>query len=242
MPCLEVGCEKDGFRKISKGLFIEIDDGGEVLGAEGGAADEAAVDLGLCHEALAVFGVHGAAVLNAHPADVLARIDLLHAFSDVADGLVGLCVGGRLSRADGPDGLVGDDDLGEILHAHEVGRDLFIEHLLGHAEFPFVEALPDADDGGEAGGEGCERALIHGFVGLSEVLAAFAVADDDVLHAVFLEHLRGDLARVGAALGIVHVLRAELDLGAVDGLLDGGDVDGGDAYDDVALGLFDEGL
>ena len=87
-------------------LLIEIDNGGEVGSFQACPADETAVDLGLGHEPLAVLGVHRAAVLDAHPADVLARIHLFHALADIADRLVGLFVRRGLARADRPDGFV----------------------------------------------------------------------------------------------------------------------------------------
>ena len=43
------------------------------------------------------------------------------------------------------------------------------------------------------------------------------MADDDVFAAHGLEHIGGQLAGVGALLGKVHVLRAQLDVGALDG-------------------------
>ena len=47
------------------GIDLEIDNLGEVSRLQGRAADQAAVDLGLSHEALNVGGLHAAAVLDA---------------------------------------------------------------------------------------------------------------------------------------------------------------------------------
>ena len=61
------------------------------------------------------------------------------------------------------------------------------------------------------------------------------MSDDDVLHAVFLEHRRGNFARVGAFFGKVHVLRAQRNVAARKRFGNGGNVDGGNAHHDLAL-------
>ena len=48
----------------AKGLLRGCNDGGEVLGLQGGAANEAAVHVGLGQQLGSVAGVHGAAVLD----------------------------------------------------------------------------------------------------------------------------------------------------------------------------------
>jgi hypothetical protein len=52
--------------------------------------------------------------------------------------------------------------------------------------------------------------LVDEGVGLAEIRAALAVAEDDVGGVEGAQHLGGDLAGVGAALLGVHVLAAEL--------------------------------
>ena len=76
--------------------------------------------------------------------------------------------------------------------------------------------------------------LVHRGVRLAEVLPPLAVAHDDVLHGKILEHLRGDLAGVGALLLEVHVLRAHGDAQVLERAGGGGDVAGGDADQRVA--------
>ena len=48
-------------------------------------------------------------------------------------------------------------------------------------------------------------------VGFLEIAAALAVSEDDVAGEQRAKHVRGDLARVGAARLGMHVLRAQLD-------------------------------
>ena len=77
--------------------------------------------------------------------------------------------------------------------------------------FALGELLADADDGDEAVGERGLELEVDALVGLVEVLAAFAVADEDVGDAEGLEHERRGLAGVGALVEPVHVLRADVD-------------------------------
>ena len=67
------------------------------------------------------------------------------------------------------------------------------------------------------------------------------MTDDDVFHAVLQQHCRGDLARIRAFFRKVYVFRAELDIRAFQSFADGGNVDGGNAYDHVAVGFRDKG-
>ena len=66
------------------------------------------------------------------------------------------------------------------------------------------------------------------------------MADNDVFHAVFFEHGGGNFTRIGAFFRKVYVFRAELDIRSFKSFAYSGNVDRGDAYDDVAVRLFDE--
>ena len=210
----------------------------EVVGLEGGAADEAAVDVGLGEELLGVGGLAGAAVEDRGVVgDGLAE----QAGEDVADvgvDLFGLGRSGGLAGADGPDGLVGDDDLLHILGA-EVGEDglgLVFDDLEVLAGFALVKVLSDAEDDAEFGGEGEFDFLDELLVGLAVVLAALGVAEDGPLAADGLEHVDGDFAGVGA-LGVVGaVLGGKLDFGAFEGLAAAAEVGEGRGDDEADAG------
>src|SRR5699024_12772052 len=104
-----------------------------------------------------------------------------------------------------------------------------------------LQALAHADDGLQAGVQGGQGPLVHGLVGLGEVLAALGVAHDDVLHAQVHQHVGADLAGVGAGLFKVDVLGAHVDVGAL-GLGHGGDQVGVRGADDhLAAGVLDGG-
>ena len=159
---------------------------------------------------------------------------------DVDGGLIG---GSGLAGADGPDGLVGDDDVLQFVSGHAVQRDLDLhtDQLLGHALLALVEALADADDGLQAAGQSSLGALVDGLVGLGKVLAALAVADNDVLNAEVGQHVSADLAGEGTGLLKVDILGADVDVGAL-GHLDSGDKVGkGNADDDLTAGVLDSG-
>src|SRR5216683_7866721 len=87
-----------------------LDDVGEGLGVEAGAADESAVDVFETAKGFGVVGLDGAAVEDADGGGEGGR----ERFGDLgADEFV--CLSGDLWRggaagADGPDGLVGEDD------------------------------------------------------------------------------------------------------------------------------------
>src|SRR5579862_6863868 len=93
--------------------------------------------------------------------------------------------GGSFSGADGPDGLVGDDDWrgGFRGDAGEGSGDLRLEHLFGFAGFAFGEDFADADDGNDAVLEGGVKLLVDDFVGFAEILAALGVADEGMCSA-----------------------------------------------------------
>ena len=58
--------------------------------------------------------------------------------------------------------------------------ELLDQHGFGLAAFALCQQLADADDRGEPGFERRLGPLQHRLVGLAEILAALAVADDDV--------------------------------------------------------------
>src|SRR6201996_1385060 len=116
-----------------------MDDFGEGLGDEAGAADERAVDVGLSHELADVFRLDGAAVEDARSfggelaatKGELVTDDAVRFFGDVGCG----CGAGT----DGPHGFVGDDEAvsfggGDVLQSD---ANLAADGLFGAALFAF---------------------------------------------------------------------------------------------------------
>ena len=121
---------------------------------------------------------------------------------------------GDLAGADGPDGLVGDDDLGPVLDDVGDGLELAGDDGDGGAVLALLEALAAAQDHAEAGGERGGRLGRDKLVALAEDGAALRVAEQDPLEPGVDELRRRDLAGVGAVALVVQVLGRDLDLGA----------------------------
>ncbi len=79
-------------------------------------------------------------------------VQLADDLADDGADLVGLLGGSGLAGADGPDGLIGDDDVLQLVSGHAGQRDLDLhtDQLLGDALLALVEALAHADDGLQA--------------------------------------------------------------------------------------------
>ena len=133
--------------------LVEVDDAGKLLRDEGGAADQTAVHVGLGHQIMGVLVVHGAAVEDAQALRCLSAEDLFHSAADGANGVVGVLGRGGQAGADGPNGLVGDDQVLELLGGDAQQRNLGLQadDLVGDALLLLLKALTDADDGLEAG-------------------------------------------------------------------------------------------
>jgi hypothetical protein len=104
------------------------------------------------------------------------------------DGWASLAWSGRGdgAGADGPDGLVGDDDglRGWGLDAVEGAGDLPAEDGFGEAGLALVDGLADADQRHEAVGDGGFELPVDHVVGLVGVDAALGVAEKDVVQSM----------------------------------------------------------
>ena len=161
-----------------------VDDLQEFVRVQGSAADQAAVHVLLGQQGLGVGFIHGAAVLDGGGAGDAGPVELAQDAADGPADLPGLLRGGGVAGADGPDGLIGDDDPAHILRG-DPGQgclELVGDELHGHAQLPLVLVLTHAENGAEPGAEGGVDFLIDDVVRLAEEDAAFAVADDDVFH------------------------------------------------------------
>ena len=107
----------------ASGFFIEfspilsgcrLDNGGEICRFQRCAADEAAVHIRLGKKLGRVGGFHRAAVLDGESFGGLPAIEGGDGGADHSVPLTRLGSGGGFSGADGPDGLIGDNDVGEL--------------------------------------------------------------------------------------------------------------------------------
>ena len=100
--------------------------------------------------------------------------------------------------ADGPDGLVGDHQIGGVGAVRDRALHLPSDNVQRLAALTFRFRLADAHDGDQPGAEGRDRLGLHHNVDLGMVGPTFGVADDDVGQTEILEHFRRNVARVGA--------------------------------------------
>lgn len=192
---------------------------------ERSTADQEAVDVVLLGELLAVLLADGAAVEDAGLVGGLLADVVLEPLADAGVDLLGLLLGGDLAGANGPDGLVGDDDLGPVadllLEGGELGGD-DLEGLVGLALLERLTAAPDDADavvGGVLGLGG------DGLVGLAEDGAALAVAQDGPVDIGVLELVGAGLTGEGTVGLVEDVLGSDGDL-LLQGLAGSQQVDG----------------
>ena len=150
--------------------------------------------------------------------------------------LLGLLRGGDLAGTNGPDGLVGDDNLTPVGDVGLERLELLADDVDGLTSLALLEALAAAPDdadvvlGGVLGLEG------DGLVGLLEDGAALRVAEDGPVDVAVLELLNRDLASVSAVALVEDVLSGDLDV-LVQVLADEVEVDGGRRDDDLCQSI-----
>ena len=92
------------------------------------------------------------------------------------------------------------------------------QYRFGLAALALFQALAHAHDRRQPEFQRGLRPLEHRLIGLAEVLAALAVADDGVRGARGRDHGTGNLAGEGAFLGPGDILRADADGAALSGV------------------------
>src|SRR5216110_3019004 len=108
------------------------------LGVQARAADQRAVDLGLGDEVVDVLALDAAPVEDSDRLGDLLRRELREQAPQVPVDLAGLARRRVDARPDGPDRLVGDDDLPELdgRHASEPGAQLALDRREGESLAP----------------------------------------------------------------------------------------------------------
>lgn len=190
------------------------------LGLERSAADEETVNVSGRAEVGCVLAVDGAAVDDACGVGDALRDTLGEPRTRVlVDGL-GLVLGRDLACADGPDGLVRNDDLGPVALADDRGDglELALDNVVGHVLLALLERLADTGNDLETARKRGLDLLGDDLVRVAEERAALRVAEDDPGDAGVLELLGRDLASERARVLGERVLRSNL-----DGLLDRAD-------------------
>ena len=125
--------------------------------------------------------------------------------------------------------------IGANIDAVETAADLGGQDFFGQSAFAFFEQFADADDRFQTGGDSGFEAAVDGGIGFAEVLAAFAVTDDDIFDTGGFEHIGRNFSGECAIGSPVDVLRTDFDTAAFGSFDDG--TDGGErrADDDIDL-------
>jgi hypothetical protein len=165
-------------------------------GFEGGAANQEAIDVLDLYEFVAVLFVHAAAVDHSGAAGLLA--DLFQPAPDPAVDLCHLLDGGCLASSDGPDWLVGQNDVLPLGDDSLDGFELLLDHLGSLIAFTLLESLSEAVDYFEASFEGMFQFLGEFLIIFSKVVSSFGMSDDDPRDVDILELFGGDFSGVGS--------------------------------------------
>src|ERR1700733_11564095 len=184
-------------------------DSTERRGLQARTADKRAVDVRTRKEGAGVVGLDRTAIEDPHPFGEGGALGLEGAANGEVNlfRLGGPCV---LAGTDGPNRLVRDRDRkGRSGEERDHRVDLATYDLERFLALPLLQSLADAHDGRQALSKGCCRLLGDLGVRLSEILTAFAVAEDDPRAPAVLQHRRAHFAREGTRLLGVHVLACE---------------------------------
>lgn len=143
----------------------------------------------------------------------------------------------HFARSNGPHWLVGDDDLGPVLDLLVDGIELPDNDVDALVLLSLVQGLTDAED---------YRQLVvqrgFGLVGddlvrLAKEGSPLGVTDDHPRDASVLELGHGDLTGKGTGWLVVGVLAGDLDVGSLESVLDGEEVQGRWGDDDFDVGV-----
>lgn len=139
--------------------------------------------------------------------------------------LLGLLSGSNLASANGPDGLVGDDNVGPVRDLRLERLDLGRDELNGLASLTGLEGLAAAPDDLEAVLGGVLGLGGDDLIRLADDGSTLRVAEDSPVDIAILELGDGDLASESTVGLVVDVLGGNLDFLA-ESLADKGEVEG----------------
>ncbi len=179
---------------------------------ETSTADEEAIDVRFLAEVLAVLLADAAAVEDASLVGYLLADVGLEPVPDGGMDFLRLLSGSDLASTNGPNGLVGDDDLAPV--AADMGAEdaeLPGNHVDSLACLALFERLAAAPDDANARVDGKFGLGGDQLVRLAEDGAALRVAQDGPVDVAVLELGNRDLAREGAIRLIEDVLRSDVD-------------------------------
>lgn len=180
---------------------------------EGSTTDEETVNVLLLAELAAVLLIDTAAVQDAGLVGNLVADVGLEPVTDCLVNLLSLLGGGNLAGANGPDGLVGNDNLGPVGDLGLEGGELLGDNSDGVARLTLLEALTAAPDDAEAVGGGILGLGGNNLVRLAEDGTALRVTEDGPVDLGVGELSNGKLTSESTVGLIVDVLGGDFDLG-----------------------------
>ena len=203
--------------KNTKEVGLEVYDFAEVLSLERCTAYESTVNIRLLHQVFDGCRLHAAAILDADSVSCRLVEFLGNSFADSFADFFSLVKGSRLARADSPNRFISDDEFSNFvcLEAFESCVNLRNDMVDVRASFTDFEAFTAADNRSNASSKGSAGALVYAFVRFTEVVTAFAMAEDNVIYTDFVEHTRGDFARESTFGFPMYILCANMDVGAL---------------------------
>ena len=139
----------------------------------------------------------------------LLAIELFDFAADKGTDLLSLRTCRGPAGTDRPDRLVSDGQEAEFTLADALKSrfDLAANKLKGLAHFALFQALTDTDDGAQTPLARGLNFLVDEFVRFAKIGATLTVAENDVGHAHFGEHLRGDFAGKGSLIFDIAIFR-----------------------------------
>ena len=148
-----------------------LDDDGE-LRLERGTSNKESIDVWLSDKFCTVSSIGRTTVLNSHGSGDVS----VHLFgqprSDVGVSFLGDSWGCGLASANGPDGLISDDNVAPLVDRALDGTELSGEDRVGFASLSLLESLTAAEDCLEAASLGLGDLLGNDIVTLAEELSA----------------------------------------------------------------------
>ena len=120
---------------------------------------------------------------------MLTALVLLKPFAQSGVNLLRLLWSSDFAGSDGPDGLVGQDDLAPVRDLISDGFELGETDLLSLSGFPFLQLLADAGNDVESGVQGELNFVTDQLVGLAENVSSLAVAENDPIASTILDHV-----------------------------------------------------
>lgn len=214
------------FSPSAKNLLLGVDDINKSR-LQAGTTDKETVNIRLLAQLLAVLLADTATVQNAGLVRSLVVDGLLEPLADSGVNLLCLLGSGNLASADGPDGLVGNDNLGPVTGANLglEGVQLLGDDRDGRAGLTLLERLAAAPDDADAVVGSVLGLGSDNLVRLAENGPSLAVTQDRPGDVAVKELRDGQLTSEGTVGLVVDVLRGDGDLLA-QRLTDGDEVEG----------------